>query len=267
MNKIEKFSILRLWLLLKYEVCMDKARFLALLKVLTIMMALPFAFGLIADNTYGEYFDSCINNLGFIQIGSIKVAALTIFNIIGTKERRILYFSLPANNAEKLVAQLLLYTVGFAMMIVTVYVILEALHYPIVTLLGKGEEFRSSIAPIFFNFLNIGAKFTDDWRSATIFTIYTVAMYSTYINMRCRGFGFLTGYLIAIAVFIASFFIIVVICDNFVKEVMIIDETGIVHSTATTANVITIILCSAIIATIILLWRNNYKKFKQLSII
>ena len=247
MNKIDTFSIRRVWLLCKYELNMERARITALLRTFTIMMALPFGYGLITEASYSEYCNYCFDFFDSTQTTMLIVYSATIFSIIehsGTN-----YFMLPALNSEKLTAQVLFYTVGTLLLFSTTYIILEALHYPIVTLLDKPEEFRQSIAPLFFNLF----IFKGGWRTATYVLLFGITIYNCYVNIRCRGHNWFVGSLLMLVIVVALMLIaggIIKYCTITIPDYLLMSVT-----------IITLSILNYFV------WRNSLKNFGKLAII
>ncbi len=247
MNNIDKFSISRVLQLCRYEFGMERDRIISLLRTFTIVMALPFAYGLLTDATYNEYCNYCFDFFDSTQTTMLVVYSATIFNIIehsGTN-----YFMLPATNSEKLTSQVLLYTIGTALMFVTAYAILECLHYPIVTLLDKPEEFRQSIAPLYFNLF----IFKGGWRTTVYVLLFGITIYNCYVNIRCRGHNWFTGSLIMLVISVMIFLLAKVIID-YCEEI-------IPDSLLITVAVVTLSVLNYFV------WRNSLKNFGKLAII
>lgn len=264
MNNINNFSFPRLWQLIKHETKIERKRILSLLRTITCIMAIPFIYYIIKGYNYAQYTHSCIDMIEPMQFAAITVLMCQIFNIMQEKKRAILYHMLPANRLEKFLSQLLLHTVGVALLICTSYLIIECIHYPLVSVLGKSEEFRQSIAPIFFHFLYDSPR--DFGATEFIFTIlYGVTIYSIFINLRCRGYDWLIGYLLTLIVFIASFYPYIFIIEKFFITTIIIDgtTTETMHNTA----ILPFLICSGILTGVMVpLWRNSYKKFRGITI-
>lgn len=247
MNNMDKFSICRVWQLCRYDFGMERDRIISLLRTFTIVMALPFAYGLLTDATYSEYCNYCIDFFDSTQTTMLIVFSATIFNIIEINGLK--YFMLPATNSEKLTSQVLLYTVGTAVMFVTTYAILESLHYPIVTLLDKPEEFKQSIAPLYFNIF----IFKGGWRTTVYVLLFGITIYNCYVNIRCRGHNW----------FIGSIIMLVIIVVMFLLAMVIIDYCGINIADSLLISITTV----ALSVFNYFVWRNSLKNFGKLAII
>lgn len=247
MNNMDKFSICRVWQLCRYEFGMERDRIISLIRTFTIVMALPFAYGLLTGATYSEYRSYCLDFFDSTQTTMLIVYSATIFSIIehsGTN-----YFMLPATNSEKLTSQVLLYTIGTAMMFVTTYIILECLHYPIITLLDKPEEFRQSIAPLYFNIF----IFKGGWSTTVYVLLFGITIYNCYVNIRCRGHNWFIGSLIMLVVVVVSFLLAKVIIDYWpinIPNILLMSVTTVALSVLN-----------------YFVWHNSLKNFGKLAII
>lgn len=250
MNKIDTFSIKRLWMLIRYEVAVERPRIIALLRTFTIVMALPFAYGLLNDASYSEYCGYCLEFFGSTQSTMLIVYSATIFNIIERSGTN--YLMLPASNSEKLTAQVLLYSVGTALLFLLTYAILECLHYPIVQLLGKPAEFSQSIAPLFFDIV----IFEGGWPAATIIILSVLTIYNLYVNIRCRGYNWFIGSIAMIILSVIIFLTAIVITDFAENQMIRIPDGVLVAATALILSVLNYYV-----------WRNSLKNFKKLAII
>lgn len=250
MNKINTFSIKRLWMLIRYEAAVERPRIIALLRTFTIVMALPFAYGLLNDASYSEYCGYCLEFFGSTQMTMLIVYSATIFNIMDNSA--VNYLMLPASNSEKLTAQVLLYSVGTALLFLSTYAILECLHYPIVQLLGKPEEFSQSIAPLFFDIV----IFEGGWPATTIVIVTGLTIYNLYVNIRCRGYNWFIGSVVMIIFSVIIFMAAILITNLIDNSIIRIPDGVLVAATALILSVLNYYV-----------WRNSLKNFKKLAII
>lgn len=256
MNNTDRFCIERLWMLIRYEATMERARILALLRTFVIVTALPFAYGLITAATYSEYYDICIDYLGSVQPSMLIVCAATIFNIMEGKERATNYFMLPATNSEKLAAQMIVYTIGTVLLLITAYIVIECLHYPIVLLSDKPEEFGQSIAPIFFNIFML----KKGWLSTIFVVILGITIYNCFVNIRCRGYNWFVGSLIMVVIVALLLFAGIMGYKYY--------QTNVTSSIPVIAALaVAIITLIALVVFNYCVWCNSLKNFNKLAII
>lgn len=247
MNRIDTFSIKRLWLLIRYEAVVERARIISLLRVFTIVMALPFAYGLITNAPYSEYCSYCLEFFSSTQSAMLIVYSATIFNIMESNGTN--YFMLPASSSEKLTAQVLLYSVGTVVFFLAAYIILECLHYPIVSLLDKPEEFRESIAPIFFDIV----IFKGGWPATATIILTGLTIYNLYVNIRCRGYNWFIGSIVMIILVVIILLLTMIITKNLCK---IIPSSLLIAAMTPILAVLNYYV-----------WRNSLKNFKKLAVI
>ncbi len=250
MNKIDTFSIKRLWMLIRYEAAVERPRITALLRTFTIVMAIPFAYGLIKGVPYSEYCNYCLEFFSSTQSTMLVVCAATIFNIM--ERGHAIYFMLPASSSEKLTAQVLLYSVGTALLFLTAYIIIECLHYPTVLLLDKPEEFRQSIAPLFFDIV----RFKEGWPVTAIIVLSGLTIYNLYVNIRCRGYNWAIGSIVMIILVAIIIALAIVISSNTDYLSIIISDSVFMAVTSVILSVLNYYV-----------WRNSLKNFKKLAII
>ena len=266
MNKINKFSTKRLWLLIRHEVSVRRKEILQMFRNMTLIFATPFAFYLITGACYEKYVSDCTDFFGSTQVAVLAVSMCLLFNstLMKSKGNMSQYLTLPASNVEKLLSQILLYTVGIAIMFVASYLVIECLHYPLVTLLGKSEEFRQSIAPIFFSILKPSPDRPFNAQIAIIVALYIVALYSIFVNIHSRRLNWLVSYLIVLGLFVATFYPVYLLIDKCFVETIVVDGNAI--DSARNATLPLIIYSGLIVTALIPLWRNTLKCFSRITL-
>ena len=264
MKDISNFSLRRLWLLVRYEIGTRRKTILDILKTLTIVMALPLAVGLIMGYNYDTYVSRSIDMLNSMQFVALAMLVCNIFGVMHKKGTMTQYLTLPASNLEKLVSQVLIYTVGIALLFVASYLILECIHYPLMAILGKPEEFRQSIAPIIFGFLSADKASPHSIQITMLIALYIVMLYSIFVNIHCKLLDWFCSYIVMLVIAVVSIYPLILIKEKFFISTTIVDGNAI--DTPSDATV-PLIICSAIVITVTLfLWRNTYKNFSNLSI-
>lgn len=266
MNKINKFSTKRLWLLIRHEVSVRRKEILQIFRNMTLIFATPFAFYLITGACYESYVNRCTEFFSSTQVAMLSVSMCLLFNsaLMKSKGNMSQYLTLPASNAEKLLSQILLYTVGIAIMFVASYLVLECVHYPLVTLMGKSEEFRQSIAPIFFSIFSPSPERPFNAQIAIIVTLYIVTLYSIFVNIHSRLLNWLISYLVVLGIFLATFYPVYLFVDKAFVETVVVDGNAVENARN---NTLPLIIYSALIVTAVtLLWRNTLKCFSRITL-
>lgn len=266
MNKINKFSAKRLWLLIRHEVSVRRKEILQMFRNMTLIFATPFAFYLITGACYEKYVSDCTDFFSSTQVAVLAVSMCLLFNstLMKSKGNMSQYLTLPASNVEKLLSQILLYTVGIAIMFVASYVVLECVHYPLVILTGRGEEFRQSIAPIFFAILRPSPDRPFNAQIAIIVALYIVTLYSIFVNIHSRLLNWLISYLVVLGIFLATFYPVFLFVDKSFVETVVVDGNAVENARN---NTLPLIIYSALIVTAVtLLWRNTLKCFSRITL-
>ena len=266
MNITNNFSTKRLWLLIRHEVSVRRKEILQMFRNMTLIFAAPFAFYLITGACYEKYVSGCTDFFSSTQVAALTVSMCFLFNgpLMKSKGNMAQYLALPASNAEKLLSQILLYTVGVAIMFVASYLVIECLHYPLVSLLGRGEEFKQSIAPIFFSIFSPSPDKPFNAQIAIIVALYIVALYSIFVNIHSRLLNWLVSYLILLGVFLATFYPVFLFIDKIFVVRVIVDGNAIEYAQNDTLS--RIIYSTLIVTAIILLWRNTLKCFSRITL-
>lgn len=266
MNKINKFSTKRLWLLIRHEVSVRRKEILQMFRNMTLIFAAPFAFYLITGACYEKYVSDCTDFFSSTQVAVLAVSMSLLFNstLVKSKGNMSQYLTLPASNVEKLLSQILLYTVGIAIMFVASYLVIECLHYPLVTLLGRSDEFKQSIAPIFFSIFSPSPERPFNAQIAIIVTLYIVTLYSIFVNIHSRLLNWLISYLVVLGVFLATFYPVFLFVDKAFVETVVVDGNAIESARN---NTLPLIIYSALIVTAVtLLWHNTLKCFSRITL-
>lgn len=263
----KKNTIARVWWLVRYEVQAGYSIFLKIFLLCVAIMLLPCILRFFDIMSL----DNCSSMMQSMLVGALSVASCGFLSRLSKKTTRIQYLMLPCRMSEKLLSQLLVYTVGLLLLVfvaaVLTSVIVEAFHYVAVSFFYVSADVES-FADIFAGiFSNHGSGYPGRWRADISLTLLLCLVYSLFVNLRCRdidvGRAIITCSLSALIAALLLVFII----DNFMKEVVLVEADGTLHSTATTANIAAAVTYVLLSAAIFYLWYDSLRQFKRIQLV
>lgn len=263
----EKNTLERVWWLVRYEVQSRYRIFRRIFLLFVVFMLLPCIlrfFDIIS-------LDDCSSMMLNMLVGALSVASCGFLSRLSKKTSRIQYLMLPCRMSEKLLSQLLVYTVGLLLLVlvaaVVTSVIVEAFNYVAVSFFyvsGGVENFADIFAGIFSD---NGSGYPGRWRVDISLTLLLCLVYSFFVNLRCRDIAVGRAIIVCSLSALIAALLLVFIIDNFMKEVVLVEADGTLHSTVITANIAAAVTYVLLSAAIFYLWYDSLRQFKLIQLV